>query len=421
MKTIHLVFSLLLCLNSGAFASDLDTRLREYIDMFSLGALNKIPDTNPRLRKLGARLFTDTILSGQKNIACLNCHHPRFGTSDGLPFSIGQGGIGIGTGRKQNHAGLTKRHSTHLINKGFPEFTKLFWDGRAGFFYQGGLWTPEPRLNGLKPDVPEIANLLTTPLEIQAIFPIADEVEMFGPNPTQLDNFAKWKIISDRVFADDDYRSEFIALYKITEKEFNIGYIAKALAYFQKVQFQVTETKWDKFIRGDSTALSLEQKKGAELFMTKAKCIACHSGVHLGGVSFQNSASPQIIKSESPADDLGRFEISKNETHKYKFRIAPLRYLKYTAPYFHNGAFQTIEEVVEHYNNPYESLKYFDVQAAIIPYLNNYTSTFEQMTEDQKQERLKRLPMFYRHHGSLGLTNQEKADLVEFLKNGLIE
>lgn len=421
MKTLFALFLSSISLISLAQSNNIDERLHEYARMFSISALTKIKDTNPKLTNLGAKLFTSTILSGAKNIACVHCHHPRFGTSDGLPFSIGQGGVGVGPYRKQNNAGLTKRHSTHLINKGFPEFTKLFWDGRVGFYHSGGLWTPEPKINGTDPKHPEIANLLKTPLAAQAIFPIADEVEMFGPNPNELDNIQKWKLISDRVFANEDLREDFVEIFNITKNDFNIGYIGVALAQFQKIRFQVTETHWDKYLRGDLSELTLSQKKGAELFFTKAKCIACHSGNHLGGVSFQNSAAPQLFKAQDEEDDLGRFEISKNSTHMYKFRISPLRYLKYTAPYFHNGAFQTIREVVDHYNNPYDSLKFFTTFNVNNIYKENYNQVFFDMTQLQKDERLKRLPMFYRHHGSLGLTEGEKENLVDFLSEALID
>lgn len=163
------------------------------------------------------------------------------------------------------------------------------------------------------------------------------------------------------------------------------------------------------------------EKKGALLFLTKAKCIACHSGAHLGGVSFQSSAIPELIKASSMVEDLGRFEVSKNETHKYKFSISPLRNIAKTAPYFHSGVFKTLEEVVDHYNDPYTSLSLFSTKEMLKSYALNYTENFVEMTNAEKEERLKRLPMYYRHEGALHLTKSEKADLVDFLKNALVE
>jgi cytochrome c peroxidase len=420
MKTLIIFFSILSLNTVMAQGVEIDERLNSYVQKFSIKALSKISDTNPRLTELGHKLYASPLLSGTQNIACVHCHHPRLGTSDGLPFSIGQGGVGVGVMRKQMQAGLTKRHSTHLVNKGHPEFKKLFWDGRVGFYNDGTLWTPEPKINGTNPEHPEIARLLTTPLAAQALFPIADEVEMFGPNPNKLNNIQKWKIISDRVYADDELRTEFVDLFNVSKEDFNIGYIGVALAQFQKIKFQVTETHWDKYLRGDLSQLTLSQKSGAELFFTKAKCIACHSGDHLGGVGFQNSAAPVVHKTLNADDDLGRFDITQNLNHKQKFRIAPLRYLKYTAPYFHNGVFKTVREVVDHYNNPYDSLKYFKADILNQDYQANYNQLFFDMTEVQKQERLDKLPMYYRHHGPLGLTDEEKEQLVDFLENALI-
>lgn len=422
MKTNILLCAIFASFLSPVFAdSDVDLRLRDYAQRFSLSALTRMKDENPKLTKLGMQLFFDPILSHKKEISCLICHHPRFGTSDGLPVSIGVGGNGVGKFRQQKQAGITARHSPHLFNKGFPEFKNMFWDGRIGFYHAGGLWSPEPKLNGKNPEHPEIASLLTTPLEAQSIFPIADEVEMFGENPHGLDNIQKWAIISKRVFAEEKYRQAFQDIFDVNEESFNIGHIGKALGHFQKISFQVTETRWDKYLRGDDMAMTESQKQGAIVFMTKAKCIACHSGAHLGGVSFQSSAAPQLIRANQPEDDLGRYVISKNETHRYKFLIAPLRNISKTAPYFHNGVFETLEEVVDHYDNPYKSLELFSTKKMMEKYSKNYIESFIEMTNAQKEERLKRLPMFYRHHGPLGLTDLEKTQLLDFLKNGLVE
>src|SRR5690606_11825807 len=97
---------------SPVFAdSDVDLRLRDYAQRFSLSALTRMKDENPKLTKLGMQLFFDPILSHKKEISCLICHHPRFGTSDGLPVSIGVGGNGVGKFRQQKQAGVTARHS----------------------------------------------------------------------------------------------------------------------------------------------------------------------------------------------------------------------------------------------------------------------------------------------------------------------
>ncbi len=370
------------------------------------------------MTKLGAKLFKDPILSGPQNISCQTCHHPDFGTSDGLPLSIGTGGSGLGPLRVQNSAGVTRRHAQHLWNKGHEAHTHMFWDGRVGLSYRGGLKTPEPKLNGKSPKRADIAKLLRTPLEAQALFPIANDKEMFGENPKGLNNFEKWKIVSRRVYKDSAYRAEFKKLFRVNALNFNIGYVAQALAQFQKIRFQATDTAWDRYLRGQREALSIKQKKGALLFMTKGFCVACHSGPLLGGVSFQSSAAPQITPLDGK-EDFGRYELTRMETQKFKFKIPALRNVALTSPYFHSGAFATLEEVVDHYNDPFTSLSNYSVFAALSSYSNNYILRFQEMSVQSSQERLKRLPRFYQMNRGLHLTQEEKNQLIDFLKNGL--
>lgn len=410
---------LLVLFSTNLYSNELDDALAERITRFKLKPLSQIEDNSPKLTKLGKELFEDNILSKNNNISCQTCHHPDFGTGDALPLSIGEGGEGNGSDRKQLKGLVTKRHANHLFNKGHEVITHMFWDGRVSITKEGYLETPEPALNGENPCAINIARLLKTPLEAQAIFPIASDAEMFGQNSEGHTNLKKWKIISDKVIATSKYKRKFKKIFKVKEKEFNIGYVAKALAHFQKITFQKTNTKWDKYLAGRLDALTEDQKKGALLFMSKARCIACHNGPLLGGKAFQNSASPQLTQYGNKTDDLGRFEITGNERHKLMFKIPPLRNLAKTAPYFHTGSVKTLEEVVDHYNDPWTSLKNFSTYITMGQYFFNYTQNFVEMTNEQIDNRLDRLPMFYRHHGPLGLSYEEKTHLVDFLRDGL--
>lgn len=402
------------------YANDLDHELRAKAQRFGIKALTKIQDTNPELTAVGHRLFHDVILSRNDNIACIHCHHPRLGTSDNLPLSIGEGARGMGTRRVQTgDTKLTRRHATHLINKGHPEFTHMFWDGRVEREKDGTWNTPEPALNGKYPTRKDIADQIKSPISMQAIFPIADNGEMFGRNNEGFSTLEKWDIIAKKVISKSQYEADFKKIFNVNSKDFHIGYIGEALGHFQKNHFQVTNTRWDKFLAGDNNALTKKEKLGASIFLNKGRCVTCHNGPHMGGQNFDNSAAPQLIFSATKNDDLGRFEVTKNPRDKYMFRVAPLRGLRYTAPYFHNGVFQSLEEVVEHYNNPYKSLREFNTQIQMSNYTHNYVERFSGMSEQQIQARLKRLPHFYRHHGSLGLSLEEKDSLVEFLKTSL--
>ncbi|MGB8624375.1 MAG: cytochrome-c peroxidase, partial [Paracoccaceae bacterium] len=84
--------------------------------------------------KLGRLLFYDPILSGNRNVACATCHHPRFGTSDGLSLGLGDGGIGLGPDRKPDPRNMPEqrvpRNAPGLFNLGAAQFTRMFHDGR---------------------------------------------------------------------------------------------------------------------------------------------------------------------------------------------------------------------------------------------------------------------------------------------------
>lgn len=410
---------LLIFISSNIYSSELDDQLQQRIAKFKLKPLSYIEDNSPKLTRLGEELFQDNILSRHNNISCQTCHNPEFGTSDALPLSIGEGGVGEGSDRVQAKGLVTARHANHLFNKGHEVVKHMFWDGRVHITSDGFLQTPEPTLNGAAPIANHIASLLKTPLEAQAIFPIASDAEMFGQNIEGLNNLEKWKVISDKVMTKAKYRRKFRNIFKVKEKDFNIGYVAKALAHFQKITFQVTNTKWDKYLGGRLDALTESQKKGALIFMSKGRCIACHNGPLLGGKAFQNSASPQLTQYGNKKDDLGRYDLTGMENHKYMFKIPPLRNLDKTAPYFHTGSVKSLEEVVDHYNDPWNSLRNFSTYITMGQYYKNYVQNFVEMSDVQINGRLDKLPMFYRHHGPLGLSYEEKNQLVDFLRNGL--
>ena len=108
-----------LCLFSSAvLSSEIDDRLNQFITRFNLRPIHKIEDKNPDLTALGEMLFSDKVLSLSGEISCQTCHHPDFGTGDGLPVSIGTGGRGIGTNRKIHHGKIIARNSPSLFNKG---------------------------------------------------------------------------------------------------------------------------------------------------------------------------------------------------------------------------------------------------------------------------------------------------------------
>ncbi len=105
--------------------------------------LDPPPAQDPALVALGEALFFDPILSGNMDTACASCHHPSFGSSDGLSLTLGTGAVGVGPARAEGaHPPFVPRNSQALFNLGDPSFTRMFWDGRVELDARGQLQTP---------------------------------------------------------------------------------------------------------------------------------------------------------------------------------------------------------------------------------------------------------------------------------------
>lgn len=376
--------------------------------------------------RLGAMLFHETQLSGNKNIGCNSCHHPMFGTADAMPFSIGEGGVGMGGRRRQVNGGLTKRHSPHLINLGYPEIEFMFWDGRVHYDNKTKtLTTPEPGLNGANPKFKEIASVLTSSLAAQTIFPIVNDLEMRGSDNDVADagtNIGSWNAVMDRLLVSGPTKDQYIAQFKKAfpnATAYNIGHVGEALGKFIGTSFNVIDTPYDRYLKGDSTAMTESEKRGLLVFTTRGKCVSCHNGKHLSNFEFKTVGTPQLTPDRIAAPyDEGRFEVTGDKSDLFKFKTPTLRNISLTAPYMHNGAFKTLEEVVEHYNDPEKSLNEYTLNQAD---LNAYTSNFV-IDRDPKRNKLRiNLISIGEVRRGIKLTEQEQADLLAFLKTGLLD
>lgn len=274
------------------------------------------PSTPERV-SLGRLLFWDPILSGQKDVACATCHHPAFGYSDGLDLSIGANGAGLGPSRAfaPGHAPRpVKRNSQTVLNVAFngltvagdaiPASAPMFWDLRA----RG--------------------------LEAQALEPLKALDEMRGGEYPE--NRAVPAVVS-RLNGVPEYRRLFARAFG-GSKPVNERNLGRALAAFQRT-LVASNTPFDRYMRGDTTALSPEQIRGMERFQSVG-CINCHSGP-----MFSDFATHVLGVRDSPK--LPESDSGVNKT--YAFRTPSLRNLGATAPYMHNGAFATLPEVVSFY------------------------------------------------------------------------
>ncbi|MFQ5481589.1 MAG: cytochrome-c peroxidase [Nitrospinaceae bacterium] len=250
------------------------------------------PDNPWSLAKedLGRMLYFDPRLSGSNWISCATCHHPGLGWSDGLPRALGNGQKELG------------RHSPTVINSGY--FTAQFWDGRGGS------------------------------LEEQAKGPIAAKGEMnqdYAELVQELAALPGYVERFDRIFG---------------KNSLTIENIARAIATFERSVVS-KNSPYDRYQQGDRKAMTKAAVRGMTLFFGKARCVICHNGPAFTDNGFHNIG----VKPAGPLkQDLGRFNVTRDPADKGAFKTPGLRHVTRTAPYMHNGAERTLQDVVEFYN-----------------------------------------------------------------------
>lgn len=283
-----------------------------------------VPEDNPVTPakvELGKLLYFDARVSMDDTISCASCHHPQKGWADDKPTSLGVNGK---TGN---------RNSPTVINTAFNYVQ--FWDGRA------------------------------TSLEEQAVGPMANPVEMAHT----------LEGVEQRIGAIAGYKPYFKAAFG--DETVTIDRIAKAIASFERTVLS-GNSKWDRHLAGDPTALSDAAKRGLELFEGKANCAQCHNGFNLTDGVFHNLG----VGMAKPEPDLGRYEQTRVEKDKGAFKTPTLRDITRTAPYMHDGSQKTLEEVMDFYNKGGEPNPWLDPK--VVP---------------------------------LDLTSEEISDIIEFMKS----
>lgn len=239
---------------------------------------------------LGERLFHDVRLSGDDSIGCFSCHGLGSAGVDNLPLSIGVNGT------------LGDVNAPTVFNSGF-NFVQ-FWDGRAA--------TLEDQIDG----------------------PVNNPKEMAS----------NWPQVISKISQDATYPAQFFSLYRDGITAANIK---DAIATFER-SLVTPNSRFDKYLRGDQAALSENEKHGFELFQSYG-CSACHQGINLGGNMFEKMGlmGDYFADRGNPTDaDQGRFNINHEEPSMYEFRVPSLRNVARTAPYFHDGNAQTLQQAV---------------------------------------------------------------------------
>ncbi len=242
--------------------------------------------------ELGRRLFLDRRLSGAGTVSCASCHPLGKYGADGLPHSIGTNG----------RAG--DRNAPTVFNSGFR--FRQFWDGRAAT------------------------------LEAQVDGPIANHAEMDSG----------WALITRRLSSDH-------ALQALSEQACSAPLsptvMRAAIATFER-SLVTPDAPFDRFLRGDSDAISPKAKAGWILFKSLG-CIACHQGIDIGGNMFAPIGMLGdyfALQGRKPVKaDLGLENLTHSALDKYKFVVPGLRNVAETAPYFHDGSVKRLDKAVD--------------------------------------------------------------------------
>ncbi len=242
--------------------------------------------------ELGKMLYFDTKLSQAGNISCNSCHSLATFGVDNLPTSPGDGGERGG------------RNSPTVLNAALH--VAQFWDGRA------------------------------EDVEAQAGMPVLNPIEMAIPSR---------EFLVDRLSEYPDYERSFAKAFPGDEGGLTYRNIQLALAAFERTL--LTPAPLDLYLLGDREALTAQAKEGMKIFMGYG-CTSCHNGVTLGGHMFRKFGLSEDywVHTKSPKADSGRFEVTGKAEDKYVFKVASLRNVAKTWPYFHDGSVETLDQAI---------------------------------------------------------------------------
>jgi cytochrome c peroxidase len=253
-------------------------------------ALPGNPATAPKV-ELGKMLYFDPRLSASHAISCNSCHNVGLGGVDAEETSIGH---------QWQRGG---RNAPTVLNAVFN--TAQFWDGRA------------------------------KDLEAQAGGPMINPIEMASPT----------EHVSEQLKAIPGYVSTFAAAFPGDAQPVSLANAQKAIAVFEATLI-TPGSPFDKYLKGDGSALTAQQKQGLQAFISKG-CAGCHNGINVGGGMYAPFGTLENPGADLlPPNDKGRFTVTKTATDEYVFKVPTLRNIALTAPYFHTGRSWDLRQAV---------------------------------------------------------------------------
>ena len=288
----------------------------ESVSIFSNDFLNpyyftqiKKEENSPEMTALGKQLFYDPVLSNNEKISCASCHNPAKAFTDGEQKSL------------SNVQGKTVlRNAPTLVNAVYAD--RYFYDLRA--------------------------------------FTLEQQAEHVIFNSAEFNT--SYSSILKKLNEKEAYKKQFKTVFK--EEELTRENLSKALASYV-ISLSSFNSSFDKYVRGETSSIDAEIKDGFNLFMGKANCATCHFAPTFSGLvpPFYSESESEILgvlenpNAQNIKLDLDEGRIANQITsesawiYEKSFKTTTVRNAELTAPYFHNGAYKTLEEVIDFYND----------------------------------------------------------------------
>ncbi len=388
-----------------------------------------IPLISGAKAQLGMKLFFTKALSGDKDTACVTCHHPTLGGGDNLSLPIGVAALNpdiLGSGRELDLSAMQYSEGYALVPRNAPSTYNaslwkrgLFWDGRVEKIINDGvvgIRTPDSGFGEI--DV----NASTDLVAAQARFPLTSHEEMrgfvfeIGSNDEVRVHLAQR--LSDNNASDyiaNSWQDEFTPIYG--ENSISFSNIMDAISAYERSQLFVN-SPWKSYVKGDKKAISKSAKRGAKLFFSSYgdggfSCVTCHSGDFFTDENYHVMSIPQVGPGKNDNnEDFGRF--NESGVKKYAFKTPTLLNVETTGPWGHNGAYITLEGIVRHMVDPESSVEKYDTAQLNQRIMtdNTASNTAKILTKLQADRDFGISP-----HKSMTATDENIADLIAFLKS----
>ena len=407
-----------------------------------------------RLADLGNRLFFDSLTSLHDDNSCSGCHAPATGFGDSQSIAIGiQSNEVVGRDRAGPR---NQRRTPTVANTAF--YPNLMWNGRfaaaSGNPFDNSLGFVFPAPEGVTrfpPLDPVVTHLLIAqghmpPTELTEVAGFTGTRGTIGPRFDQFDDglgailplpnasgFRNEPIrqrVLARLNANADYRQRFAQLFPAVGSGAPIDFtmFGRAIAEFE-FSLVRANAPIDRFARGDVTAMSEAEKRGALLFFGKARCVACHAvagesnemfsdfRMHVIGVPqiaprFGLGVGNVIFDGAGEDEDFGLEQITGDASDRYRFRTSPLRNAALQPAFFHNGAYTRLDDAIRHHLDVFASARGYDARrAGVSDDLRGRLGPIEPVLA--RVDHLLATP--------IELTQPEFEDLVHFVGHGLLD